>query len=204
MRVQPRTVWVGMVTVAFIVAIVGFTLPWVQHEGASLRMNANDLAEWTSLHPQVSAQTPALFTTFILRLSFSLVAVLFAMQSFRSVFFRFLTLGVLVLISIAQLPPFEFITAFDNPNYSQQTMIAIGTLIFGILAWNFHQKASLIRLGLAVATCISIVVGVLTTQPLMDSYQIQTTIGTGAMVASVAILMVLGLNYMQNKQGYLR
>ncbi len=113
-------------------ALLACALPWVVNPGAGLSLNPVDLAEWTSLNPTIQNQTPSLLTTFLLRTPLLVVAVLFALAANRST--RPLAALLVVVLAAAQLPPFEILSNFSNPNYQQQALLAGLTLVLGLLA----------------------------------------------------------------------
>lgn len=117
------------------VGLITYLLPWVVNPGTGLTFGGYDLAEWTSLHPSVRAG--GLTTTLLLRLSPVVLLVLFVLalrtQRFTAMWwaaFITITLG-----AIAMLPPLEFFTIFrDDPNYQQQMLLSVITLVGGFIA----------------------------------------------------------------------
>ena len=109
--------------------LVFYAFPWVVNPAASLSPNAYDLAEWTSLHPAVRAETPMLLTSLLLRLPLACLALLIAFRARRNWF----SVIVVLLIGLALLPPLEFIKTLGDPNYDQQAALAAITLIGGAI-----------------------------------------------------------------------
>jgi hypothetical protein len=115
--------WIGAITAYF--------LPWVVTPGMSLHLGAYDLAEWVSL---ILPQRP-LTTVMLLRippLCLAMIAALLLGQV-RFSWHWWIGLMIVVITSTALLPPFEFISQRDDVNYRQQFLIAVSTLIVGLV-----------------------------------------------------------------------
>ncbi|MBX3080035.1 MAG: hypothetical protein KF716_00285 [Anaerolineae bacterium] len=120
-------------TLALLVALVSYYLPWLNNAAAGLSANAFDLAEWISLSPLVRGANPPMLAPFLLRLSLSLLALLFALNiSYTSGWLRWLSAGLCLLLIITLFPPIEFIRApggMDDPNYRQLFGLFLFTLL---------------------------------------------------------------------------
>ncbi|PJF25409.1 MAG: hypothetical protein CUN53_12950, partial [Phototrophicales bacterium] len=112
---------------------MGYVLPWLTGTGAALSFHAYDLAEWTTLIPASSVETPSLLTAFLLRLPLVCLGVISAVLSLQlrgwgQVAFVF----IWIALAAANLPPFEFLSFSDNPNYRQQAALAGLTFAAGV------------------------------------------------------------------------
>ncbi|MDZ4767508.1 MAG: hypothetical protein SGJ24_00130 [Chloroflexota bacterium] len=170
--------------------LVGYVTPWIVTASAGTTLNAYDLAEWTSLHPDVRARTPSLFVTFCVRAMLLWSALMIAgMQVLR----LYRIVGI-VTLAVASLPPIEFLTRFDDGNYLQQTAITIALLVLsiGLIVWSgapvlrrwlLPTTASIGLLG----TLFSIVHGMV----LMDRFDIGVAPGIGVLLTIIGCLIVI-------------
>ena len=148
------------VLVLLLLALAGYLLPWVTAPNSAMTLNAFDLAEWTSLHPLQQGATPPLIAPLLLRLQLPILAVFIALWS-SSRKERFLAFLFVVLLSVSQLPPLEFIKNVADPNYRQLLFLAIATIILStglgfILPTQFR---SFVIILLAVAGIVTSLVG---------------------------------------------
>ena len=138
----------------FIAGLFAYSLPWIAGPGASLTLNAYDLAEWTSLHPWVRAATPPLVVTFMLRALPALLTLFLFTTAARS-WRRYIAVIVFV-VALALLPPAAFFgSAFDDPNFRQQAVLALLTLGLPFLSvrlrWSPVIFAALLVAGTVIA-----------------------------------------------------
>jgi len=111
-----------------LLALAGYLLPWVTAPNSAMTLNAFDLAEWTSLHPLQQQATPPLIVPLLLRAQLPILAVLITLWSTGRME-RFLAFLFLVLLSVSQLPPLEFLNNVADPNYRQLLFLAIATIL---------------------------------------------------------------------------
>ena len=116
-----------VVLVLALLALAGFLLPWVTAPNSTMTLNAFDLAEWTSLHPLQQQANPPLVVPLLLRAQLSIHAIAIMLWS-SSRKERFLALLLIGLISVAQLPPPEFLNNVADPNYRQLLFLALVTV----------------------------------------------------------------------------
>lgn len=177
-------------------------LPWVTHPTAALTSNAYDLAEWASIFPAVRSE-PLLLTALLLRLPLVGAAWWVAgwkASSQRTAYILSLQGAVVVVIAVALLPPFEFLTSGrGDPNYQQQALLAAAALIGGlaILWWRSraHHDAPL-RLLSAGALVIGAGAGLWGTAQALSLWQsvgITASIGAGGIVFAAAALVAAWL-----------
>ncbi|MFN8380227.1 MAG: hypothetical protein U0452_16325 [Anaerolineae bacterium] len=172
------------------VAMASCLMPWLTNPAAGLSLNPDDLAEWTSLAPSVLAQTPPLFTTFLLRTPLLIVALFIGLAATRHRVW--VTLLILVLAA-AQLPPFEFLKDSGNSNYRQQLLMAVLTaglgmaVLFGIPRRFALTGAAIVSiLGLAAA-----LVGTMSALRDMQAFALPVHIGPGVVLYSVALISMI-------------
>lgn len=119
--------WIGA-------ALLMYCLPWIVNPGSGLTVNGYDLAEWTSLHSAVRLQ-PLLYTSLFLRFPLTLVTLWIALYApkprWRNAWF--IHACACFLLVIAQLPPLEFILQMHDPNYQQQFVLAVVSLVGSIV-----------------------------------------------------------------------
>ena len=175
-------------------------LPWVTHPTAALTSNAYDLAEWASIFPAVRSD-PLLLTALLLRLPLVGVAWWAAgwntKSNVRAGYISPLLRGaIIVVIAVALLPPFEFLTSGrGDPNYQQQALLAAAALIGGlaILWWRTtraHHDTPL-RILATVALVIGAGAGLWGTAQVLNLWQgvdITASIGAGGIVFAAAAL----------------
>ncbi len=176
-------------------ALIAYLLPWVINPGISLSLNAYDLAEWASLHPAVRTGSPPFFTSLLLRLPLVLLAcmIVFAL---RPMMRHRLTLTIIIMLfTAALLPPLEFLTIYrDDPNYQQQFVLAILTLVISMIALpqrNENYARALIPV-IALIAALSALIGLVQIINLMGKFMLPVQPGVGgiAMIVSCLLLIV--------------
>ncbi len=123
-----------LIPAAFGAAVLGYMLPWLTGIGAALSFHAYDLAEWITLMPASNAETPPLLTAFLLRLPLlcaGVISAVFSLHWHGNGGARALFTSVWLALAAANLPPFEFLSYPDNPNYRQQAVMAGLTITIG-------------------------------------------------------------------------
>jgi len=172
------------------VMLVFYAFPWVVNPAASLSPNAYDLAEWTSLHPVVRAETPMLLTSLLLRLPLACLALLIAFRARRSWF----SVIVVLLIGAALMPPLEIIKAMGDPNYDQQAALAVITLIGGAIGLSgiLPRARRWVAAGIGLVGAVASVIGLLQGYSLMRDFQLPTQIGLGGVALALTFVMVSG------------
>lgn len=115
--------------VALLLAL--YLLPWSSHRSTSLTLQAYDLAEWTSLHPEVHNGQMPLLVTALLRFPLVCLGGLLALNPLQDK--RWLGGLITVVFALALLPPASFINQLDNSNYAQQFSLSITVLLLGSL-----------------------------------------------------------------------
>jgi hypothetical protein len=176
------------------IALVAYYLPWLYHKSAVLTANAYDLAEQISLHTSVRYGNPPLVAPFLLRAALAGLAVLFALQSFRSTkLARWLYGGFSVVLAVTILPPLDFFRGrFDDPNQQQQFILALGTAIL-LAVLVFAHNRNLIRLRwldylVIVVTVVMAIVGEVLAWNVIQSLRIIESIGGGIILFVLALV----------------
>jgi hypothetical protein len=181
--------------ILIVLAIIACLIPWVVTPGTSLTLNTYDLAEWASLTPMAHNTTPILLTPLLLRLPLSLTALLVVL-SFKN--HKLVQLLVVVITSIALMPPFEFVTrASDDPNYRQQFALAILTFLAGIAVMrltNNHVKQWM-GITLAVAAILAGGWGLSQAYAFMQQYNLPVNLGLGAFVFVIALAVMITVDW---------
>lgn len=169
-------------------------LPWVINPGISLSLNAYDLAEWASLHPAVRTSSPPFFTSLLLRLPLVFLACIIVL-AMRPLIRHSLTLiAAIVLFSAALLPPLEFLTIYrDDPNYQQQFILAVLTLVLSLITLrigNENYAHSLIPVIMLI-TALSGLIGLIQIMNLMGEFMLPVQPGIGGIVMIVACFLLI-------------
>lgn len=109
---------------------IAYVTAWVAHDITGMTLNAYDWAEWTTLTPAERQSTPALMAGFWLRLHMVLLVLIFVGGA-SSLGWRKLGISIVVVGSLLQMPPPEFVANFQDINYQQQAMFALVSLVMG-------------------------------------------------------------------------
>jgi hypothetical protein len=171
--------------------LVAYCLPWLVNPGISLTYGVYDLAEWTSLHPVVRASSPALLLTLLLRLPLICVAGVIVFSRIQ----KTLRVILIIIITVALLPPLEFFTQYpDDPNYRQQFALALTTLILGSIGLSDYLRRwhSIIRIAASITGAVTSIWGLARAYSLMKDFMLPVQIGPGG-VAFAVICAVYGL-----------
>jgi uncharacterized membrane protein YphA (DoxX/SURF4 family) len=187
-----------MLIAVIVLGMVGYMLPWLTGSAAGLTFNANDLAEWSSLHPEVRISTPPLLTTALLRLPLAclvIVAGCAVVSHWQSPWWW--VNAVLVSVSVtALLPPVDFLThAQDSPNYRQQFALAIAALTGGILGLSGYLPR-VRRILVIVASLVGITAGLigwLHAYNLVRGFDLSIQIGSGIIILMLAYMLLIAL-----------
>jgi hypothetical protein len=169
-------------------ALLACALPWVSNPGAGLSLNPVDLAEWTSLHPAIQAQSPPLLTTFLLRTPLLVIAALLGLSSGRGAHWRIAL--IVVVLALAQMPPFEFVRDLESANYRQQVLMAALTLSAGLLALFAVRPGGAAPSGalLALAGLAAVVLGAAGALAAMRDFGLPAQPGPGLFVYGAALV----------------
>jgi hypothetical protein len=174
-------------------ALFAYTLPWLVTTGASLSLNAHDLAEWVSLHPMERARTPELLTSLFLRLQLVHIGLIIAFCANRPIsYHRGINVVLLFVLVLALLPPVEFLAGGDI-NYQQQLALAAATLFGGLLGLRGVLQR-LRRATIAVIIMVGIIttgIGLLESRELLSQFRIQAEFGVGGATLIVAYCILL-------------
>lgn len=191
--------------ISIIVPLIGYALPWVIGAGAALTMGGYDLAEWTTLIPASSAQTPPLMTALLLRQPLAVLGVTCAALAARAPSFasRLLWGSGWVALAAALLPPFELLDDPGNPNYRQQLGLALLTLMLGapLFLPQIRRRVPLAWVGF-IACVLSggaALWGMANAYQRIDAYGLGISFAGGGCVC-IAGLLVLGWRSLRGRQ----
>jgi uncharacterized membrane protein YsdA (DUF1294 family) len=181
-------------------ALAAYYLPWIANRAAALSANAYNLAEWTSLHPAVRGANVPLVAPFLLRAALGGLALLFGFRVLRALtgWLRLAYVALAIWLALTLLPPLDFFRgAWDDPNYRQQFLLSVGTLIgLGILAVAGRRASPrLLRRAEASVSLLALLsglIGEILAQNVIRSLQIDAPLGVGV-VLLVACLGLAGL-----------
>ena len=171
--------------------LAGYLLPWIVAPTAPLTLNAYDLAEWTSLHP-TQFGTP-LAVPLLLRLQLPVITLLVALLA-RGSLMKLLSVVIILLLSVAQLPPLEFLLiARNDSNYQQQFLLAVISLVAGLalLACKPSRLLVLVAVGLAVTGLLSSLAGQHQAQRLYQLSLQEGLPGAGLWIMALAYIGIL-------------
>jgi len=189
----------SFIYLCIILGLIGYILPWIVTPTAPLTLGAYDLAEWASLHPSQPYTTPVLIVPLFLRIQLVIITLIIALSA-QTNKLQFIAIVAIIPLSIAQLPPLEFLTiATDNINYQQQFILATISLVIGLTATKFKPLlyVPFIGLLLVVAGLVSAIVGVQQAQSLYNMSLQENSLGMGIIIMCVAYTAI-GLSYLQS------
>ena len=188
-----------------IFALIAYSLVWADAPTQGMSLNAYDLAEWASLHPAthpIQPLVPTRLPSLLLRLQLTIlcwiIAFVFHQQGSNH---RRLAILAIILLSIAQLPPFEFfLNARDDLNYVQQfilSSVSLASLLFS--RWkrllNYDKRLLAILLIIGMLTTFQ---GTTESLRLLSSVQQPATWGFGAplllLIYIIALLNITAQN----------
>jgi uncharacterized protein with PQ loop repeat len=179
-------------------ALLGYVLPWVMNPAQVLDLNAYDLAEWLSLRP-------ALSTVFLLRAQLLIITSLIAFSSRpprRTASWWFRLVSVLVLC-VAQLPPLEFIRNTGDSNQQQQALLALLSLIGGIVGLStwISRYQYYVLIMLSITGIITTLIALPQALNTMQAYQLPTTIDAGGfiLIAAYSFICLYSLYSLSNQ-----
>ncbi len=205
-----RRAWIGLTGVIGLALALACTYaPWHTHSTAAFTLNAFDLAEWTSLHPAVRASSPALLTSFLLRVpQLALILALTLHANYLGdARVRWLLRAAALLVALRFLPPREFFgSAASDPNFRQMmllTGLGVGGVVAAILAeklarrWQGLLAAALLALGIGAGWW-----GLARAHTLLDNFEIAVSVGVGAVgyTAFSALVALLGLSLLRRAE----
>jgi hypothetical protein len=185
--------------VALALGMVAYYLPWFTHKTAGFTMNAFDLAEWTSLHPAVRSESPAMLTSFLLRapqvaLVMALAIAASRLDDPRS---RWIMRAMAMLLALRFVPPTDFLgSAQDDPNYRQMALmtviglasvVAVVPLHRTVRRWHDVLLGGVLLIGTAAGWW-----GLSRAKTLLDNFEIGVSTGPGVILFSVITVIVLG------------
>lgn len=189
--------WLARLTyILLALGLVGYALPWIVAPSAPLTLNAYDLAEWTSLHPLQRATSPPLLAPLELRLQLLILSVIVGLMASGRVNTSISALAIL-LLALAQLPPFEFVDDLRNLNYSQQFLLALASLLLSLalLPFKFGRFSAYIMLALTLLGIGSAIHAHAQALDLFAVWSLEASVGAGlwTLVASYGGLFLLFL-----------
>lgn len=190
-RVEHIQVHQRLLLIALAVGLLGYLLPWTVAPSAPMTLNAFDLAEWTSLHPAQRQTAPPLLAPLLLRAQLVFLTLAFAITTSGRTW-RLFSVAAVVLLALAQLPPYEYVYDLANLNYRQQFFLALASLISGLLATVMGQRriAWMLLLALAIVGTVSVVAGVAQAFELYRQLQQTTSVGLGPWILSSSYIAI--------------
>ncbi|MBZ0276260.1 MAG: hypothetical protein K8I60_08955 [Anaerolineae bacterium] len=177
-----------------VLALTAYTLPWLTTSSNGLSLSAYDLAEWISLHPAARYGQPPLLPTLLLRLPLVCTALTIAFWPVKHA--QWLRIPALLMLTVALLPPVEFLTRYrDDPNYQQQFILAGITLIGGAIGISHYanQGRQIIILLLAGIAAITGILGFSQSYSLTQGLGIQPYVGMGTVVFIGGQMLTIGI-----------
>lgn len=183
-----------------LLAVVGLILPWFSTNQAGFTIGLYDFAEWVSLHPLERSADLPLLTTFFLRLQVAIVIVLW-LTAVKEIP-RLWWLLMLGLCCLAQLPPINAVAEWRDPNYLQQILITLGTLIAAPFARRIQDRVALMLAG-SVLALASTSAALITAQGLVAGFNLFSQPMTGAwlyIIVMLALAIHAGRAILRTKQ----
>ncbi len=192
--------WIAITLIAF-----AYNLPWISSRSVGLTMDAFDLAEWTSLNPEVITSSPSLLTTLLLRLIPLFIITILAINTPppRKSYSWWTSAFITLVVAIAMFPPLEFLTSdYGNINYRQQFAISLGVFAVGCLGlsgiiYRFRHIITIITSILAIVTSI---IGLTTAFQLYADFYLPREISIGGILTILGCIIVIGVTILQMRR----
>ncbi len=169
-----------------LVMLVCYHMPWYVHDTAGFTMHGFDLAEWTSLHPAVRNSSPAMLTSFLLRVPLWSFVFGFALlaNDLHDPRWRWVVRAGALSLVLRFIPPQEFFTGSgDDPNYRQMALLALLGVAAVLVAPVLTRSAWWVQDVLLVLVLVSGIVaawwGLSRTHELLTNFAIDVRIGLG-------------------------
>ena len=190
----------------FLLLLAAYLLPWVSNPGVSLSPGGYDLAEWASIHPAAMAESPPLLTTLLLRLPLVCATAALTYSFLLNRTSRLLGAGAVALMSIALLPPFEFVDDPGNWNYRQQ--LALAVITFGLagfgLTGRLGQFRRWISMGAAAMGVATALLGVSHALQWMQEFSLPTVLSLGGIVSAIMFAVLVLVQIQTGQRASLR
>ncbi len=180
-------------------ALLGYVLPWAVTSSAPMTLNAYDLAEWTSLHPAQRHTEPPLLAPLLLRAQLVILTLSLALAASG----RWTTALVVLLLALAQLPPFEYVYDFANLNYRQQFGLALFSLSAGLVATRFGQRRLMrfLLIVLPILGLVSVYAGVSQAFEVYRQLQSAASVGVGPWLLAVSYVGIAAIGLLAVRRG---
>lgn len=195
-RVSPIRKHRRLLLIPLLLGLLGYVLPWAVATSAPTTLNAFDLAEWTSLYPAQRHTSPPLLAPLLLRAQLVILTLTFGLIASRWPWRAISAIAVLIL-ALAQLPPFEYVYDIANLNYKQQFFLALASLIGGLVAIGLGRRrfARILLIALPVMGMVTTSAGVSLAFDVYRQLQSVASIGLGSwlLLASYGGIAAVGL-----------
>ena len=170
-------------------AFVALLLPWMEGGTTALSLNFRDLAEWCSLNPLSRNSDLALGASLGLRLLPALLLAMWLLQARPGPLPRAL---VTILLAVSLLPPPEFFAGdLRDPNYRQMTLVALITLLAGLVCGLRPVTGTRARATLAVFSILTAWHALSAALDLQRSLELEVSPGIGFPTFVLATLVYL-------------
>ena len=187
-------------------ALVAYAIPWVVNPSIGLTLTAYDLAEWTSLHPEVRNESPALLTSLLLRLPLMCLAIIVGFAAptppLRSSAWWLALVFVLFLVASA-LPPLEFfIEARNDTNYQQQFFLTVGAFVSGLIGLTglLPKLRPYVVILFGGIGGLAGILGLLEAQRLMIGFSMPVAIGLGPVLLILILIAVMWMVWRRRRE----
>ncbi|MBI5959198.1 MAG: hypothetical protein HY866_10715 [Chloroflexi bacterium] len=193
-----RRAWWVLSGIVF--ALMCYYLPWFTHSTAGFTTNGFDLAEWTSLHPAVRSSSPAMLTSFLLRVpQWAMIAALALIANrFGDARVRWVLRGMAALLALRFFPPIDYFSnARNDPNYRQMMQLFVLSVIAVVTAIGLYRLPGRGQAGVLVAVLLAGIgsgwTGLSRASVLLDNFEIAVKIGPGfvGFIGLSAVLIML-------------
>lgn len=192
------------VTLAFslvLLGLFGYVQPWLAAPSGSMTLNAFDLAEWTSLHPAQRATSPPMLTPLMLRLQLLILSVILgALPAGPRV--RACAAIMILVLTLAQLPPLDILYDPNNLNYRQQLYLAATSLgaSFCLFAVNRRRIALLATIALPLVGIVTAAYGLAQAAGLYQQFELEAAPGAGLWILSACYISIAAIALTQALQ----
>lgn len=173
---------------------IGYLLPWIVASSAAMTLHAYDLAEWASLHPSQLGTSPPLLAPLLLRSQLVILSLLVGLLATGK---RHILAAapIILLLALAQLPPYEFVHDLNNLNYRQQLVLAVTSLLLASAALRLGpgRLQLALMMSLSLGGMVAIAGGVRQAQALYAQLNQAADVGAGAWILGLSYLAIAGM-----------
>lgn len=176
----------------FALALLSIMGTWVHTESGAFSLNGYDWAEWISLSP--SERGGQLIYTGMLRLFLVWITVfsgLLGAHYTHKGWRRYALLVLTILLSLAQLPPPEFLKTLNDINYQQQAFFTVLSVGLCAVLYLLPAYRLFVFVGVTLVALLALPIGTLNSLQIMQDYKLTVSLGLATYLAGGSLIGAL-------------